>query len=85
MTNVMESCFGNLSAASTNDKAVLETLFSSNAKLVATNSELAHKIMGLTSKNKELQRSVNSLNKRLGNKPRAHSGETPRVPKLCPN
>ena len=52
MTDVMESYFVNLSAASTNDKAVLEILVSSNAKLAVTNSELAHKIMGLTSKNK---------------------------------
>ena len=85
MTNVMESYFVNLSAASTNDKAVLEILVSSNAKHAVTNSELAHKIMGLTLKNEELQRSVNSLNKSLGKKPSAPSGKTPRVPKLCLN
>ena len=53
MTDTMESYLYNLSAAATNDKAVLETLVSSNAKLTATNSELAHKIMGITSKNED--------------------------------
>ena len=41
--------------------------------------------MGLTYKNIELHRTVNSPNKKLGNKPSTPSGEPPRVPKLCPN
>ena len=85
MTDAMESYFYNLDVAATNYKAVMETLVRSNAKLTATNSELAHKIMGLTSKNKELQKNMNSLNKKLGNKPSTPSVKPPRVPKLGPS
>ena len=84
MTDAMEYYFDNLAAAATSNKTVLETLVSSNAKLTNTNAELAHKIMGLTSKNEEFQRTMNSLNKNLG-KPSTPSGGPPRVPKLCPN
>ena len=81
----MESYFENLAAAATSDKFVLETLVKSNAKLTATNAELAHKIMGLTSKNEELQRTMNSLNQKLGKPSTTPSGEPPRVTELCPN
>ena len=85
MTDVMKSYFDNLAAAATNDNTVLETLVSSDTELTTTNAELTHTIMGLTSKNEELQRSVNVLNNRVGEKSSAHSGETPSVPKMCPN
>ena len=53
MTDTMESYLDNLSASATYYKAVLETLVSSNAKLTATNAKLAHKPMGITSKNED--------------------------------
>ena len=47
--------FDNLAAATTNKKIVLEQLFTSNAKLAATNEELVAIVKKLSNKNKDLQ------------------------------
>lgn len=87
MMQMVETYFNNLAAAASSDKAVMEelvktnaTLMGANAMLTGSNSKLATTVKCLTLQHEELQRTVNSLSKKLGLK--AGDGNQPsRVPK----
>ena len=75
----LERYFDNLAAATTNKKTVIEQLFTSNAKLAATNEELVAVDKKVTNNSKDLQQECNRLKKRGGR--RATQGK--RNPTLC--
>ena len=65
-TTEMEGFFDNLAAAATNDKAVLAQLIENKTKLVNTNEELAASVKNLTNENRQLQKEINTIQRRVG-------------------
>jgi hypothetical protein len=60
----LEGYFDNLAAAAVNEKAVLETLVTTNATLTASNAELSATVTKLTNDVRHLQQENNSLRRK---------------------
>ena len=83
----LDGYFENLTAASTNEKAVLEELVTNINTLTTSNTEMGATIKKLTGENIQLQQKLNSL-KKLVQEERStgrRQSAVGRKPAICPN
>ena len=64
--SVLNGYFDNLTAAATNEKAVLDKLVETNVSLAASTAELTEKVSNIAGENWTLQQEINGLWRKLG-------------------